>query len=285
MTIRFDWKFVIASIIALAGVAIPLYLWQFELTSHSLTVRVVSSSALQPTSSEQFRDLQITLNGSPVPSPYLSTFELENTGSKPILTADFEGAIQILSQGKAKFISAQLVGTEPKDIPVSITNGDEGLKISPFLSNPKDKVTISLLTSGDAPSFSVRSRIAGVKEIEYEDTSVKKGNLAKLIISSIVGAISLILYTCYTMAVFDRNLSFSRPLQFVTGFVCLIAGILMVKKTSEELPFFTSYSTEIGYGAAALFVLIVIFVAIYSAIRMRRTFLRQLSAAAEDLKG
>ncbi|WPN24100.1 hypothetical protein [Pseudomonas marginalis] len=275
MTIRFDWKFVIASIIALAGVAIPLYLWQFDLTSHSLTVRVVSSSALQPSSSEQFRDLQITLNGSPVPSPYLSTFELENTGSKPILTADFEGAIQILSQGKAKFISAQLVGTEPKDIPVSITNSDEGLNISPFLFNPKDKVTISLLTSGDAPSFSVRSRIAGVKEIEYEDTSVKKGNLTKLIVSSIVGAISVILYICYATAAFDQNVSFSRAMQSVTAIVCLIAGITLVGKSAEELPFFTSYSTEIGYGTAVLFVLTVIFFAIYSAMRISRKLPRQ----------
>ncbi|MCF5024700.1 hypothetical protein [Pseudomonas lurida] len=270
MTIRFDWKFVIASIIALAGVAIPLYLWQFDLTSHSLTVRVVSSSALQPSSSEQFRDLQITLNGSPVPSPYLSTFELENTGSKPILTADFEGAIQILSQGKAKFISAQLVGTEPKDIPVSITNSDEGMKISPFLFNPKDKVTISLVTSGDAPSFSVRSRIAGVKEVEYEDTSVKKGSMTRLIVSSIIGAISVILYIYYAMVVFNRNVSLSRPLRLVTAFVCLIAGVSLTKKASEELTFFTSYSTEIGYGSAVLFILTVILFSIYSSMRVSR---------------
>ncbi|KTC41960.1 hypothetical protein AO260_02155 [Pseudomonas sp. ABAC21] len=275
MTIRFDWKFVIASIIALAGVAIPLYLWQFDLTSHSLTVRVVSSSALQPSSSEKFRDLQITLNGSPVPSPYLSTFELENTGSKPILTADFEGAIQILSQGKAKFISAQLVGTEPKDIPVSITNSDEGMKISPFLFNPKDKVTISLVTSGDAPSFSVRSRIAGVKEVEYEDTSVKKGNMTRLIVSSIIGAISVILYIYYAMVVFDRNVSLSRPLRLVTAVVCLIAGVSLTKKASQELTFFTSYSTEIGYGSAVLFVLTVILFSIYSARRVSRKFPRQ----------
>lgn len=256
MKLSFDWKFVIGSLIALAGLAIPLYLWQVDLSAHSLTIRLVSSSALQPNSSAQFRDLQITLNGTAIQSPYLSSFELENTGSKPLLSADFEGPIQLSSQGPVRFISAQLAGTDPKDIPVTITNNDDGVKISPFLSNSKDTVTFSVITSGEPPHFSFKSRIAGVKEIRYEDSSTRKGNLTVLTLGTIFAAISMLFYVGYLFeAALQRSAIVTRPVLILTGIICGVAGLFLVKKASDELDFFTPYASEIRIAVALLFIL------------------------------
>lgn len=271
MKLRFDWKFGITTFIALAGLALTWYVLQTDLGAHSLTIRLVSSSALQPSKSAQFKDLQITLNGLPIQSPYLSSFELKNTGSKPILSGDFEGPIRIFSNSEERFISAQLDGTDPNNIPVTITNSDDSVRISPFLFNPKDAVTFSIITSGNSPHFSVQSRIAGVKEILFEDSSVKKGNLTTLVFSGVSAAISLLLYVGYlAFAALKPKVIITRPVVILTGLSCGIAAAYLATKASAELALLTPYAVEIQTITGAIFFLSLLIGSCYFAYKRAR---------------
>lgn len=273
MKLSFDWKFVFTSILTLAGLAIPFYLGQVDLSSRALTVRLISSSTLQSPSSAQFRDLQITLNGIAIPSPYLSSFELENTGSKPILSTDFERPIQIVSENGQKFVSAQLVGTDPQGIPVNITVGETGISIPPFLFNPNDIVSFSIITSGTAPQFSVNSRIAGVKEVRYEDFATRKGNLKLLIISAIVAVISMLFYVALAFkTVHTGTVTLRRPAMVGITAICGLASGFMFSKAYGELPFFTAYSEEVKITLGVLAFIAGLFGGYISYITAKKTY-------------
>lgn len=80
---RFDWKFWIPLIVALASVIVPVWLWQADLTAHSLHFKKISQTSLQPPATAKALDLKISVGGAELPTPYLTVFELINDGAKP----------------------------------------------------------------------------------------------------------------------------------------------------------------------------------------------------------
>ncbi|UVM33414.1 hypothetical protein [Pseudomonas sp. B21-019] len=242
---RWDWKFIVGSLLTIGGLAIPVYLWQVDLSSHSLSLKLVSSSALQPASSNQFQDLQITLNGARISSPYISSFEMINTGSKPILSSDFESPIEVLGDGNVQLISAQVTGTDPKGIPVKLSIESNRMVIAPFLSNPNDVISFSVITGDEPPIFKVKARIAGIRELALEDSSVKKGRASKLVICSFFAIIGLFLYLRFAhAAVLLRRVTIHRP---TCVMICLMTGVgsaIFTGKALDELSLFYGISID-----------------------------------------
>jgi hypothetical protein len=236
---RWDWKFIVGSLLAVCGLAIPVYLWQVDLSAHSLSLKLVSSSALQPASSTQFQDLQITLNGAKITSAYISSFEMINNGSKPILGADFESPVEILGEGKVHLISAQVTGTNPKEIPIKLSVQSNRIVIAPFLSNPNDVISFSVITSDEPPIFKVKARIAGVKELALEDSSLKKPRVTKLIFYTLLALTGLMLYLRFAhSAILFRDVTVGRS---TSALICLIGGIGAVEFSSQLLIELSAY--------------------------------------------
>lgn len=233
MGIRWDWRFIVGFLLAVGGLAVPLYIWQADLSPHSLTLKLVSSSALQPASSTQFQDLQITLNGEKISSPYISSFEMVNNGSKPILSSDFESPIEISGGGNVRLISAQVTATDPKEIPVKLSIESNRMVIGPFLSNPSDVISFSVITSNEPPLFKTKARIAGIRELALEDSSLKKGKHSTLIICSVFGIMGLFLYFRFANYVLLLpQVTVRRP---TSAMICLVAGVSSALMTSKAL--------------------------------------------------
>ncbi|RON53466.1 hypothetical protein [Pseudomonas frederiksbergensis] len=229
-----DWKFVATIAITIASLVIPLFIWQVDLSSRSITVRLVSTSPLQPAANIQ--NLQISINGQNIESPYLSTLELENTGSKPILTAEFDTPLEIFVKGGAKFISAEIANTAPKNIPVKISSLGQEASISPFLANPKDKITISVITSGPAPEFEPRARIAGINEVGYEDTSLKKTSYWRDAYNIAISCSLLFIYFIYLPnGLRSGGLKVSRGFAIFTAMASAFAALALTKPAFEFL--------------------------------------------------
>jgi hypothetical protein len=234
-----DWKFLATIGITLVGLIIPFFLWQLDLASHSLTVRLLSTSPLQPVSNIQ--NLQISVNGQNIESPYLSTFELLNDGSKPIPRSDFESPIEIITIGDAKLINAQTTGTYPKNIPAQLTNNDRALAIAPFLSNPNDSVSIAVITSGPSPLFEVHARIAGVDEVTYENRSVGRDGYLKVVLSIVVSCSSLFMYFVFMFGgVRGSHFATPRALAFLAAISCGMASALTLHPLFQFLKTFSS---------------------------------------------
>lgn len=264
---KLDWKFFLTLFGTIAGVVVPVYLWQADFSSRSLGLKLLSTSALQPAADIQ--DLQIFLNGKKIESPYLSSFELINTGSKPVLSADFESPIEIFPTGGAKLISAQVTTTDPENIPVKITFDDQHILIAPFLSNPKDNVAFSIITSGKPPNFEPRARIAGIKSITFEDSTSKKGEYSATSINLALAFALLIPYLVFLIStVTGVVLPISRPLAFFISTTCYVG---LVKALTDAYAIFESWPsrTAIVVAIAILGLALGIFVIIRS---MRSAF-------------
>jgi len=188
---KFDWKYLLGLLVAVAGVGVAV--WP-ELKPHSLKLRVVSQTALQPQEMRAMTDLnlKITVDGVELKSPYLSVLELMNDGTKSIAAGDFESPLELRveqnllrglfsftvpDKGRFKFgeppavVRAAVSGKSPPDLEPVLVSDAKVIKLKPLLLNPKDTITLSIITSGGLPDFKPRARIAGVSAIPVEDAT------------------------------------------------------------------------------------------------------------------
>ncbi|UVM06432.1 hypothetical protein [Pseudomonas laurylsulfatiphila] len=227
-----DWSFITTNVVALAGIAASFYFSQADLNGHSLTVHLASSSTLQAPADSKIQDLQVIVNGTQIESPFISSLVLINSGSKPISSADFETPVVLSTRNDSKLISAQIAGTDPEEIPVKILIDEGKLKILPFLSNPKDQIRITLVSSG-APDLVVKARVSGVKEIPFEDMTYQAPNYGRAIISVLFFVGSIAMYVFYFLAGSTPGINLGTGTRLITV-MCLVGGaVVYVERLAE----------------------------------------------------
>lgn len=160
-------------IVAIASVVVPLWLWKADLSSKSVSVRVLSQTSLQPETANAFSGLRVTVDGVSLTRPFLSTVEITNDGDRPITQGDYESAIQFKVQPGITVVRAQVASAKPEDLEVKLTWDTQELRMAPLLLNPTDTVRVAILTSGEKPAFTPRARIAGVPQVAVDDVSSK----------------------------------------------------------------------------------------------------------------
>jgi len=159
-----------ALIVPVAIGLIPVWLWITDLNSRSLLVQIVTQTALQPEGASTLSGLKVTIDGKELEAPYLTVLRIENSGARPIAASDFESPMEIKPLGQIKIYQHRVSETYPKDLqPITeLVPSDTTLKLRPLLLNPSDSITVSLVTSGGLPEFTVGSRIAGISSVEME---------------------------------------------------------------------------------------------------------------------
>lgn len=166
-----DWKYLLMLVVTVAGVAGPLWLWHIDQNGKSVSAFVLSQVALQPTDKESVQGLQVLIEGTPLVEPYLSVIQFSNDGGKPIGTSDFEAPLEVRLLSKANVARARVTGKSPDDIEAEISWDKKAIRLKPLLLNPKDKITISVLTSGGQPQFATKARIAGISSVPLIDAT------------------------------------------------------------------------------------------------------------------
>ncbi|QZP34755.1 hypothetical protein [Pseudomonas sp. DR48] len=210
-----DWKYLVMFALTLVGILAPV-VWQSVQETHSITVKLLASTTLQPGGQTGIQDLQVSLNGRKIDDPYLSLMEVVNDGSKSILSNDFETPIELIPQGESLIVTAQVTSTTPANITAKVSTEDKRVMIAPYLSNPEDSIFITVITSGGQPSFTTRARIASVKNVNYLDSSVPKTNNVKFAIKIFSAFCMTIMYFVYMSAV-GKQIIMSKPLAYLTG--------------------------------------------------------------------
>ncbi|WP_454867369.1 hypothetical protein [Pseudomonas farris] len=240
-----DWKFALTTVLALAAAALPAYFWQADLSAHSLTVRLVSSSALELPSDSKIHDMQIIVNGTKIEAPYIYSLVLINTGSKPIPTGNFETPLQIRTMNDAKLVTAQITGSEPAGIPVKLSIDDNQIKILPFLSNPKDQIAITLVSSGPL-ELTAQARIAGVRDVVFEDTSQSKSRPLEAFFFATLAVLCLSLYLFLLPTSRSRGaIKLVGAIRYLSTLVLFVSGVYFVSRASVELNFTSGSSIKV----------------------------------------
>jgi len=168
-----NWKS-LTLLLTIAGLLIPVWIWRSDVNSKSLQFRVNSLVSLQSETAPSISGLQISVDGIPLKSPYITVLELTNSGDRPISTSDFEAPLELRPQEGAVIVRASITSVSPKDVKAIIETKAELLELKPMLLNPKDSVTISILSSGVRPVYTVSSRIVGIASVPiiYETSTV-----------------------------------------------------------------------------------------------------------------
>ncbi len=252
----FDWKYLVGTILAVAAVALPAYQWQSELKAHDLSVRLIATSSLQPLPSSEIYKIQMTVNGTQLANPHFTTFEVTNSGTKPILSSDFEGPIEFSGGKGLEFVTARVDFTDPKDIPAAVSLNAEHVSIAPFLINPGDKIVFSTITSGIVPEISVKARIAGIRQIVIENSFVNNHKPWRLAMNLVVCLIALTTYFSY-VSILPRRREQSLDYRFLiaSAIGCGVAGVLTLTRVIDDLQLIAnglgSYQGWISAGVVA----------------------------------
>ena len=246
-TTSLDFKFWLSLLAAIAGVVIPVWLWQFDLNSRSLSLRLASSLGLQSEAKTSIPDLELRIDGRKLENPHLSILSLTNDGSRPISASDFETPIQIIVGEKTEIVRARISSTMPEDLHGEVTSSNARIELNPLLLNPKDVVELAIVTSGDSPTFSVRSRINGISRIAYQDDTRKKVSWATAVVLFALSLSAMILYAVFGVALVRPNaFSLSRPVAGLTMIFCMFSGLVMYGRAYEAIAMKPDRSVSIG---------------------------------------
>ncbi|AMS19704.1 hypothetical protein AYK59_06075 [Pseudomonas synxantha] len=245
-----DWKYIVMFVVTLVCALVPV-LWQSKQEARAITVKLLSSTTLQLEQQAGIKDLQVTINGRNIDRPYLSLLQVVNDGAKPILSSDFETPIELFAKNEALVVSAQVTDTSPAGITAKISTDDKRATIAPFLVNPEDSVFLTILTSGGAPSFEAKARIAGVKGVNYIDSSLPAPHRVGFVLRIVAALSMLTLYFVY-MASASRKLIVSRPLAYMTGITCIVGAVFTIETVEAEVEAF------LPLGKAGLLILILV---------------------------
>lgn len=176
MRIFSDLKFTLMLAAAVAGVAVPYWLWRADQNAKAISVQLTSQVPLGLIEKDAIPGLQVVIEGSPVSEPYLSTVLIQNSGDKPIATADFESALEIRSSDSNNIYGARVSGKSPADIEPEFKWDKQTIRLKPMLLNPRDSITVSIITSGGAPNLSAKARIIGVPSVQMVKTTTQIPN-------------------------------------------------------------------------------------------------------------
>jgi hypothetical protein len=182
MTLFSEWKFFLTLLVTLVGVAIPVWVWQADLSSKTLSMKLNTRVLLQPKEQDPLPGLEISVDGARLLNPHLVVFEIRNDGSKPISASDFESSLDILMESKTSFVRSEVTSKSPKDIEATITSEPQRISLKPTLLNPKDSIEITAITSGSPPVFGSKARIVGISDLSLEDGTKEKTSKTTLVL-------------------------------------------------------------------------------------------------------
>lgn len=238
MHIRFDWKFFLTLLLTVASIVIPVWLWQADLSSKALTLTIKSVADLQPQGLGRLEGIQMSIDGKPLRTPFVSVLELTNTGSRPILAADFEGPLKIAVAKPSVFVKAQPGSATPTSLEPRADLIESMVVVQPLLLNPGDVIQLTVVTADARPEYSVRGRIVGVKEVTVNDAQSER----KTKVHWLAQAEAILLLVIYMVSMEEfvqagiRRRAF-MPFALATGLVTSFGAtlLLVIQSPGEQI--------------------------------------------------
>lgn len=236
MALFSNWKFLATLAVAIAGVVVPVWLWQADLNSKSLSIKLATRVPLQPVEKESLQGMEISVDGQRIESPYLVVLEITNDGSKPILASDFESPLVIRLSSDTYFVRARITNKTPKDIDTDISAEKTEISLKPALLNPKDSVSVTVVTAGVAPILETRARVAGIPSISIADNTIKKRNTARLIFLALAAALLAVAsIVAYEGALSSKGVILRRRAAAFVALMSAFPSVLAFMTFLEEL--------------------------------------------------
>lgn len=225
-----DWKFYVTLIATVAGVVVPIWLWLADQDARSIHVKQLSQTALQEGEVSRVAGLKITIDGKQLDNPYLTIAEISNDGSRPITISDFESPLEIRASEKVRIVRAQITEVHPTDLQPTLTsNGNNTIKLQPLLMNPNDSIKIAVLTTGELPKFTLRTRIAGISTIQLDEGVPNQTRLKnRAWIEVMIGLALFVNYASTLLSFFKDGILMPRWNLLLISITSCVGGLFLI---------------------------------------------------------
>lgn len=180
----------ISLIVTVLGVILPIA-WDYYTGQKGVSLTLMSHSQLISTSAG-VDGINITYNGTKLTSLSKMIFLLENTGNKPILKSDVITPVRITVPKDSNILDAIVDSKHPDNLDTLLKFKERNLDVDFSLLNPGDKIYISLLLDSLKSDFVATARIAGVNELNVNNSPPKTWTIWDLV-WFLVGFLSLLL--------------------------------------------------------------------------------------------
>jgi len=134
----------------------------------------------------------------------ISTIEIriKNSGGQPIRSEDIDEPIRIILQKTEEIISADIVSSQPQDLPVRTSLVNNSVELTRTLLNPDDQFIVRV-TAVPRPNMqslvqNVTGRIVGVRQIDFQPslptTRREVGLLTSILLQIITAIMTIFIY-------------------------------------------------------------------------------------------
>lgn len=231
---KIDWKFLLMLIATLAGVFAAAWIWIID-HNKSMAVSVVSQLSLRPVGKDSLPEFDITVAGKALDSPYLTVIRIMNDGDLPILASDFTSAIELAAQNEISIVNARITSRSPPEIDTELRHTENLLTITPKLFNPQDAITVTAITSGGQPNFSVKARIVGIPNLSIRNNTKPQPNTPKLAILLLAVLLSAISVTAVNPLFKKETIYIGRKTAVVVALVSMMMMVTCLLLLQTEL--------------------------------------------------
>ena len=107
MKAKLDWKYLVMLLVTLVGIAPSFWTSRSDLSARAFKLDKISITALDQSTPPSVKGLKLFFENQQIKDSYLSVLELSNSGSKPILTAEFESPISVFFKESNKVLRSE----------------------------------------------------------------------------------------------------------------------------------------------------------------------------------
>lgn len=152
-------------VLAVLSIILTLVIFKLQQERKNITYEILSNSSLLSVEKELKGDIEISYKGRKIENAQMIVLRIENLGSLPIPSSDFEGPIEINTDGTV--LSAEITKTAPPYMPARVesvtTNSHSSIKLAPVLLNPGNFITLKIMLTNFDGSVNLTSQIIGAE--------------------------------------------------------------------------------------------------------------------------
>jgi hypothetical protein len=110
--------------------------------------------------------VQVLLDGKPAENVHIAIVKITNTGRVPIEEQDFVKPIGISFGPDAEILVGEIAGTDPEDVPATLTAESQSVFLNPLMMNRGDSIIVQVLVSKPESVVTVAGRVKGIPRLK-----------------------------------------------------------------------------------------------------------------------
>jgi hypothetical protein len=159
------WQFV-GAILALAAIAVTYWIYVRQRQRHRVSYQRLTSIEVLTVKEHMAGRVTVLFDGNPVKSMHIITMKIWNSGSVPILAADFVEPLSLRVVSSARLLSADIISATPFNLRPVVKIEGSLATVQPLLLNPSDSFVVKLLVQDGGEHILPVGRIVGVRAFD-----------------------------------------------------------------------------------------------------------------------